>query len=266
MPSNNANEKDRWRELAELLGLPADQEPAREEPAAQTQPFDSAPPELESAQEEVRKGDEETLSDLDELGEPFENVEDAEIAEAVESLEQHFLDEEAGVNLDEDAEDMPEEAAEEGRGPATSEEDRPRRKRRRRRGRKGRGPREGQEAGESTASAVEGSSDAEESEEEGDPLALDRPVKEKRTEEEPRRGRKRRGRGRKPDDRDERVEAVRDEEAEYDDELASQEEPEEEEVRAQEADDDDDNEPDPFKDWNVPSWQELISSLYRPER
>jgi len=34
----------------------------------------------------------------------------------------------------------------------------------------------------------------------------------------------------------------------------------------QDDDQDDDDEPDTLADWNVPSWQELIASLYRPER
>jgi hypothetical protein len=38
-----------------------------------------------------------------------------------------------------------------------------------------------------------------------------------------------------------------------------------EEVRAEETTEEDE-EPDTLSDWNVPSWQELISSLYRPDR
>jgi hypothetical protein len=32
------------------------------------------------------------------------------------------------------------------------------------------------------------------------------------------------------------------------------------------AKDEREEEPDTLSDWNVPSWQELISSLYRPDR
>ena len=35
---------------------------------------------------------------------------------------------------------------------------------------------------------------------------------------------------------------------------------------APEPDDEDDDEGESYADWNVPSWQELIASLYRPDR
>jgi hypothetical protein len=47
--------------------------------------------------------------------------------------------------------------------------------------------------------------------------------------------------------------------------VADEEEATEPEAAAPEPEDDDD-EPDTLSDWNVPSWNELIASLYRPER
>jgi hypothetical protein len=43
-------------------------------------------------------------------------------------------------------------------------------------------------------------------------------------------------------------------------------EPEEAEISEPVAEEDDDEEIDKLTDWNVPSWSELIGSLYRPER
>jgi hypothetical protein len=62
----------------------------------------------------------------------------------------------------------------------------------------------------------------------------------------------RRGRGRKPQPEEES--------APTDDELPSEEQP-----PSQSPDDDDDEIP-RMSEWNVPSWNDLISSLYRPDR
>jgi ribonuclease E len=70
----------------------------------------------------------------------------------------------------------------------------------------------------------------------------------------PSHGRRRRGRSRSRRAKD--AEPVT-EEAALDEEVDEEETPEEEDA---------DEEVDTLSDWNVPSWQELISSLYRPDR
>src|SRR4051794_28424304 len=107
MPSNHPNERDRWQELAELLGLPPAQTPM-EEPAPRPRHEEAVSEAPEPYQASSVQADEETFSDLDEPAEDEEVFDDSETAEAVESLEQHFLDEAAGVNLDDDLDDMPE--------------------------------------------------------------------------------------------------------------------------------------------------------------
>ena len=52
-------------------------------------------------------------------------------------------------------------------------------------------------------------------------------------------------------------------------EAEDEDEDEEQEVEVaavNEDEDDDGEEPDTLSDWNVPSWNELIASLYRPDR
>jgi hypothetical protein len=68
---------------------------------------------------------------------------------------------------------------------------------------------------------------------------------------------RRRGRGRP------RREEIAERPAEVDEEAASEEPVEEPKDKEDDAPDDD---IDTLSDWNVPSWQELIASLYRPER
>jgi hypothetical protein len=65
-----------------------------------------------------------------------------------------------------------------------------------------------------------------------------------------------RGRSKKPADKEFEPAVTAEEEDDLEEELAAEEAPEE----------DHDDEPDTLSDWNVPSWQELISSLYRPDR
>ena len=102
----------------------------------------------------------------------------------------------------------------------------------------------------------------------------DRPI-EMDTEEKPRRGRRRKGRrGRREERRPTRVEEepidmeTPDEEMPFpEDSENGAEEPEDapEPVEAQTDDEDLDVEA-TLRDWNVPSWNELIASLYRPDR
>ena len=93
-----------------------------------------------------------------------------------------------------------------------------------------------------------------------------------------RRGRRRRSGGR-PGEREEPVRARSEHvtpareplaEPEFEDESALDEDETDEVERRpfgdEEDDDDDMSESDPFRDWNVPMWPDLIASLYRPER
>ena len=84
-----------------------------------------------------------------------------------------------------------------------------------------------------------------------------------------RKRRRRRRRGRKPDE----APAINGEatqpvaaDAQGIPEPADQSDEEEDDAGAEDDDDDDDVEPIVLTDWNVPTWQELIGSLYRPER
>ena len=80
--------------------------------------------------------------------------------------------------------------------------------------------------------------------------------------EEEKRPRRRRGRRRRRSEGGPREDAP--EEREMPDESAADADQGEED--AGEEDDEEEVEIVPFADWNVPSWQELIGSLYRPER
>jgi ribonuclease E len=123
--------------------------------------------------------------------------------------------------------------------------------RRRRRGRRGSKKDEGETEPASVEAALATGAEAENPTE---PVAE---VPDEETPEEParRRGR-RRGRSRKGERESEPAQASETEEAE--EEVVS-----EEPARVEEEEDD---EMDDLSNWNVPSWQELIASLYRPER
>jgi len=124
--------------------------------------------------------------------------------------------------------------------PAEEEEERP--KRGRRRGRRGR--REKTE--KPPATVAEGNASI--------------PASAEQEEEESPRRRGRRSRKPRESEEEQMVEAPALEEEETIDEDS------EAFVPAAEEDDEDDSEADKLADWNVPSWNELIASLYRPER
>jgi hypothetical protein len=248
--------KDRWRELADLLGLPPDAEqPEPERPA----PRDPIPaPVAVQIEEPEQEPPVPARKHYEERAEPR----DVERREREEALHDDLPDMEIiTIHGEGDIEPIAEyqprpitqapepSAAHEAEAPAAEDEPRRKRRRRGRRGRRG-GPENGEDmplaAPEETAEA--------DIEEPALPDALARPNEEEDKNARP--GRRRRG-------RKEEVRSHRDEEPEREELDDSAEE--ERDAEREAADDDDDSDTD-FSDWNVPSWQELIGSLYRPDR
>jgi hypothetical protein len=284
MPANDKNDRDRWRELHELLGLPPDEkaapaQPAEEDVAEEEEPVreearfrpQSRPDEIE-AKEETNERD--FVSPSLHLAHGAAEARVIEEEEAVPAdLEDGPQDRAAAPemppHLDEGFEEVLD-AGEPGAEPSEGEgppEEKRRGRRRRRRGRKGRGDRD--EAAPGAEGEPRGARLSEEGEEsaEEEPAEGDEPLRSgPEDEEEPRglhRGRRPGREGRRdPESTDREREEELDEEPAADVEDEDQEKP-----RANDEDGDEDlKELGQFKDWNVPSWQELIASLYRPER
>ncbi len=210
-------EKDRWNELAELLGLPPDEKkseaaapppPAPPPPAAPVFHHEQSAPELPEA-----------------VSMETETFEPAEIMEAP-AMQWHEATEPEPVKQE----------------PALEEESPDHRRGGRRRGRRG----QRDDGGERNHHR----SKEDASHEEKIEVEASEPKDDDRHE---------RGRGRGRPSREE--------------EPASRDFPEEEIVEPEEveyaepvAEEDDDEEIDKLTDWSVPSWSELIGSLYRPER
>jgi len=270
-PSNQSD--DRWKELADLLGLTPNQ---REGAPPEARPTASAPlnhpaPPAKPAPEPVRY--EEPAQEIHEIEEIIED--DDTVVDALE-MPQAVADEDGGYeegdgtgqgDADEDAAEAP---------PGPGEEDKPKRGRRRRR----RGRRRGGEK-------VEGETDRPSEERESRPAQPNARAPEQR-ETRPAQPRQREERAARPtqpsaprdrdannnDRRDSRSRhgGRRDERQEVRPPVVEEREDSSEELEdvemsngpatsARNLDDDTD-----FSDWSVPSWQELISSLYRPDR
>jgi ribonuclease E len=231
---------DHWQRLAAELGLPFD------EPAQPSAPRPAAAPAPAEPEEPRPPRAERTVVDAQE---PIETPRHAPVQEAVQA------------EVPASARPEPDDADEEGRG---------RRRGRRRRGR-GKGERRFAEE-RTTEPALEegklafgeeatGEADIEPSAAKGD------------DDEEPegpdgedRRKRRRRRRRRRPDE--EPAEEASKPASSAPDDLEELEEVDierDEPLPVAHADDDDEPEED-FSDWNVPSWNELIASLYRPDR
>jgi ribonuclease E len=234
---------DRWRELADLLGLPGDgPAPAPAPPIKAELP--PAPPALEVEEERpiVHEARIEQMSEGASPGWESEFDEGDDDTAIDESL---LRDEPAGEEPAEiDGEEFMEAGGEEivepvEGGSPVSEEDKPRRGRRRRR----RGRRGGREGEERPPQAGEPRRDDREPRRQPEPEPRERGRGDRRRDEEPRRG---------APPRQERREPVP---VEADDDTPSKPAP------AMDAHDDTD-----FSNWNVPSWQDLIASLYRPDR
>jgi ribonuclease E len=248
-----AEQKQHWLELAELLGLPPDTTPTASAPPGQ----DASTAKPSSAPREAIRAESKDMP-LDangpnaEPGVSFDSPAESDIGEdpeRVEAVETEFdawepapLDSEAEPDMDDD----------------------PRPSSRRRRGRRGRGlrrdgPREPDETrGDDDKTGPPG----------GEASADEEIAAEERFK------RGRRGRGRKhhkkaPEAADQgEVTAFEEEMPEPESSELSEELDEvQDEATEPERDEADDQEDvDTLSDWNVPSWTELIESLYRPER
>jgi hypothetical protein len=229
-----------WQELAELFGLPPEKPttpPARSAPAVREEPRNAPPPKPEaveapivSREPEMPRYEEETsrLEPEPEESLGWEAEFDADDPDDTAVVDEQSLTEESAADTADFSERPPTE---------TPEDDKPRRGRRRRR----RGRRRGAEG--------EGRENAE------------APVRqEARPEPAADEGRSRnRHRGSRRDEDDRRRAPV---ESASDEEWSNQEDREktESENRPLSLEDTD------FTNWNVPSWQDLIASLYRPDR
>ncbi|HZZ77201.1 MAG TPA: hypothetical protein VFE62_01705 [Gemmataceae bacterium] len=222
---------DHWQELADLLGLPEGEKPAAaSSPKEPPPPVAPAPRELDEDRPAAHVEEEQPrLEPMDE---------DALVHEAEfdDLADETILDEPPLPDEIPDEEQPFEseisESAAEFAGTDSSpptEEDRPKRRRRRRRGRRGGGGREGEERGERS--------------------------QEPRRQAEPQQ-RGSRGDGRRDEQRQQRGESSR---RQPEPEHEHEEEQQPRHAPVMDAADD-------FSDWNVPSWQELIASLYRPDR
>lgn len=229
MSEANQPEQDRWRELHELLGLPEDNTAAK--PAS---PPPSPPP-----------------------AEPLLHKEHAAYIAAESPLPDDEVDVElpppaleAGMEGDEDRalpapeeEEIPEALDEEEtlpdpeapREPARDERDRPRRGRRR--GRRGRRSHHDADEARSAQPLDTDDTEVEPSDEQGAAPARRTPET---------------GEGASDDD--------------FGDDSAVEEEVPLSSPQPAAENDDDDEPVETFADWNVPSWQEIVASLYRPER
>ncbi|MCI0681499.1 MAG: hypothetical protein L0Y71_05300 [Gemmataceae bacterium] len=268
MSEARKDEQDRWRELHELLGLPPQGPPpaaASRSAAAtvkETTPVPARAPERETPDEDERVWDEPVYEEPD-ADEPVRHGSKA--AEApTESPELAIVNDEAlAPPLDD--EDIPPPLDDDELGPPAErdvgereagdrdlverdverdDDDRTRRGRRRgRRGRRSRSRRDEARAPQAlrTEDAEGAPTDEAAVEASGPPGAEDAPRRVAR-------GSRRRG------ERD-----FADEDMDSDDEAARS--------PTSAVDEEDDDEPiETFADWNVPSWPEIVASLYRPER
>jgi len=221
---SDAHEKDRWRELADLLGLPPDSH----EPAPKQAPPPPAPP--------VPPGDswkQEALAaptDLPEAQPIEEESHEPAVLEAVSMSESRHATQATAPAPERSAED--------------EENSRERSRHGGRRGRRGsRRDRDDADQRSQRERSDEGGS---------------REVEQTAPQE------------RAPRDADASFEDTMDDDLAERDEIASEPddafEPEEAPAARTAREEEDDEEIDKLTDWNVPSWTELIGSLYRPER
>ncbi|MCI0381031.1 MAG: hypothetical protein L0215_25895 [Gemmataceae bacterium] len=229
-----AEHKDHWRQLAEELGLPPDEQTAGASPptaAVQAPPAREAP--APTRVERERPAIQPTPPA------PYEALDETEVVslgedDLDEPLEEGFGEApttELPAGDDETQDDAPPVSRE------NEDDRRPRRGRRRGRRRGGRDDRPPR--GQARAPREKDESQA--------------PGRQERAEDE----KSARGHVRPGPERDDEEEAF--------DERDERDEPEEI-VPAIEEDDDADDDLSQFANWNLPSWQELISSLYRPDR
>jgi hypothetical protein len=252
---------DHWRELAELLGLPDDAPAA----AKKEPPAPPAPPDTPAikAYEEPRSIPEHGPSIVEETPpRPIDDEQDAPtipmLREVPETDWESDLDDEDNTPLEEPDEAVAEEneAAEEehaGEPAAAAEEERPRRGRRRRR--------RGRRRGEADKPEAEGHlirPAADES-------AAAPPSRAARNAEQESRDRRGRRSGKRHDDEERQAHDAKGHDRQEPAESVGVDDFQDEKNNTAPVNEAHDADVD-FSDWNVPSWQELISSLYRPDR
>jgi hypothetical protein len=233
------NQDDRWRELYDLLGVPGESAaPASSSP--QRRPEQTEPPRHEAAP---------PLKEHHELEEPEASGLDEPLAEFEDDLDDAGLDEDTVIDAPGLSEEQPIESDEgvleegPGEGEGSGDEDKPRRgRRRRRRGRRRSGDK------------------AEEEGQDRPPVKAAEGPRSRPSDTGSDRGPQRR-RGRRDDEEAPQRRPAPMQHPEPDEQPAGWEgaaaRGHDVELAAEDTD---------FSDWNVPSWQELISSLYRPDR
>jgi hypothetical protein len=235
---------DHWHELAELLGLPAGEAAAKEQapasPVNWEMPAPPASPDVEAERLSPRVTDEVRLEPMAEEAPPGWESEFDEGDDDTAIDESLLRDEPAGeAPADVGNEEFVEAGSEEPVAPAeggtpVNEEDKPRRgRRRRRRGRKG-----GRDGDERPPQAGEPRRDEREPRGKSEPEQRDRG-------------------GRRRDEEPRHAGPPRREPVPIDADIDTSFKP----TPPMEIADDTD-----FSNWNVPSWQDLIASLYRPDR
>ena len=252
-------QEDHWRELAELLGLPDNAPPA----AKKVPPAPPAPapePPVIKAYQEPRSIPEHGASIVEET--PHRPIDDEQDAPTIPMLreepqtdwESEFEDED-DTPLEEPEEAVAEEtgAMEEehaGKPAVTAEEEKPRRgRRRRRRGRRRGGADKADGEGHLSRPAADESTAAP-------------PSRSARNAEQESRGRRA---GKRHDDEERQTPAPPRYDPQEPTESVGVDDFQDEKNNAAPVNEAHDADVD-FSDWNVPSWQELISSLYRPDR
>lgn len=227
--SEQDNIEQRWRTIAEQLGLTCEQEPPSSVPPPRPAP-PPPPPVVRAPEPPPPPAPEPEPVPLVEEGQPIAEAAPPTVpeVEAVVSFSGVVVTAEPQEPISQEGEPV-------------DDERRGRSGRRRRGRRSGRNRERANEVAPSAARAPEGEASR------GAPEEERRPT------------RRRRGRGR--DEVREEVEELEPIAAE-DDEVVADEPP----PVVEEDDDELDEELDTLSNWNVPSWQELIASLYRPER
>lgn len=294
---------DRWRSLAEELGLPPIEEPEGSIAQDDTINVDDIDDfsEVEPAEDDI--SDDSSVESADH-GSNYDTSAKVDEVAADASFDDDGSDESIEISehlpeSDETTGDTDEEVAvvDESDVEAVGVEDKPKKRRRRRRGgkssRKAKQTAEESEEADSVGdvgeknAATSGDTPAEESENDSESDDEEAPKKKSRGRKRGRRSRGRKGKKVESDSGDSDIDTVTVQQEEFpegddprhrdfdDDDLSfsptgesteEDDEGDDEGVRQETDDIIDDAEAIDFSDWNVPSWQEIISSLYRPDR
>lgn len=257
---------DRWREMLELLGLPPETPGTKSAPAPAPRRMGEEPPPAARPPARLERETPPPPLRVERVEEELPRMEPVP-AEASVTWELEFDAADDDTAIDESqprvAEAVPAgEAPAEGAAPPAGDEEQPRRGRRRRRRGRRRGGNDAPEGEAGAATAAPGGAPVK-TEVRAEPRESPaRPSREREADPRDRHGgRGGRGRGRRDDEDPRRRAPARQERSEpapvhaevpYDEPAAA-----DDALAAEDTD---------FSNWNVPSWQDLISSLYRPDR